>query len=133
MDLEQETENENSEKPAEAKQEVQAAPQAVVASVSEPAAVAKPSATVAVDDPAASLALPELSPERAKLPWYAIHTYAGFESRAKLSLEERVRSAGLQEKFGHIIVPEETVVELQKGEKKTSTRKLFPSYMLVQL
>lgn len=75
----------------------------------------------------------ELEEIQAKLPWYVVHTHSGFEARVKLGLEERIRNAKLQEKFGRIIVPQEKVVELVKGEKKTSTRKFFPGYMLIQL
>ena len=76
---------------------------------------------------------PSLEEIQAKLPWYVVHTHSGFEGRVKLGLEERIRNAKLQTKFGRIIVPQEKVVELVKGEKKTSTRKFFPGYMLIQL
>ncbi len=66
------------------------------------------------------------------IPWYVVHVYSGFEGRVKLSLEERIRNASLQDKFGRIIVPQEKVVELVRGEKKTSTRKFFPGYILIQ-
>ena len=68
-----------------------------------------------------------------KMPWYVVNTYSGMESRAKLSLEERIRSKGFEGKFGGILVPEEHVVELVRGQKKSSTRKFFPGYMLVQM
>ena len=77
--------------------------------------------------------LKELDPERAALPWYAVHTYSGFEMRVKLSLEERIRLHKLEPKFGNILVPEETVVELVRGQKKTSQRKFLPGYILVQM
>jgi transcriptional antiterminator NusG len=76
---------------------------------------------------------PSLEEIQAKLPWYVVHIHSGFEARVKLGLEERIRNAKLQTKFGRIIVPQEKVVELVKGEKKTSTRKFFPGYMLMQL
>ncbi len=76
--------------------------------------------------------LPPLDPERAKHPWYVVHTYSGYELRVKLGLEERIKAANLTQKFGHIVVPQEKVVELVRGEKKTSTRKFFPGYILVQ-
>jgi transcriptional antiterminator NusG len=65
--------------------------------------------------------------------WYAVHTYSGFENKVKKSLEERVRQANLQELFGEILIPMEQVVEMVKGEKKTSKRKFFPGYVLVQM
>lgn len=77
--------------------------------------------------------LKELDPERAALPWYAVHTYSGFEMRVKLSLEERIKLHKLEPKFGNILVPEETVVELVRGQRKTSQRKFLPGYILVQM
>lgn len=65
--------------------------------------------------------------------WYVVHTYSGFEHKAKAALEERIRTLGMQEHFGEILVPAEKVVELVKGRKKTSSRKFFPGYMLVNM
>ncbi|MCL4143514.1 UNVERIFIED_CONTAM: hypothetical protein GTU68_024238 [Idotea baltica] len=76
--------------------------------------------------------LPELDEKRAAYPWYVVHTYSGYEQRAKLSLEERIKSVGATEKFGHVVVPQEKVVEVVRGEKKTSSKKVFPGYMIVQ-
>ena len=78
------------------------------------------------------LSAEELAEKTALYPWFVVHTYSGFEARVKLSLEERIRNAKLQEKFGRIIVPQEQVVELVRGEKKTSSRKFFPGYILIQ-
>lgn len=68
-----------------------------------------------------------------KLKWYVVHTYSGFENRAKKSLEERWKREGLEEFFGEVLVPTENVVELVGGTKRTSKRKFFPGYMLVQM
>lgn len=65
--------------------------------------------------------------------WYVVHTYSGFENKAKKSLEERVRLENLGEFFGEIMIPMEQVVEMVKGEKRTSKRKFFPGYILVQM
>jgi transcriptional antiterminator NusG len=65
--------------------------------------------------------------------WFAVHTYSGFENKAKKSLEDKVRLEGLQEFFGEILIPMEHVVEMVKGEKKTSKKKMMPGYMLVQM
>ena len=67
--------------------------------------------------------------------WYVVHTYSGYENRAKKSLEERIKQAEeLEEFFGEVLIPTENVVELGKGgQKKTSKRKFFPGYMLVQM
>ena len=65
--------------------------------------------------------------------WYVVHTLSGFEYRAKAALEERIKLLGKKELFGEILVPTEKVVELVKGKKKTSSRKFFPGYILVQM
>ena len=67
------------------------------------------------------------------LKWYVVHTYSGHENKAKLSLLDRVRQASLNEKFGDILIPTDTVVELVKGQKRSTTRKFFPGYMFVQM
>ena len=65
--------------------------------------------------------------------WYVVHTYSGFENDVKLSLQERIETAGMQQYFSDILIPEEDVVELVSGEKKTSKRKFFPGYILVRM
>ena len=65
--------------------------------------------------------------------WYVIHTYSGFENKVKLALQEGIAVAGMEEYFDDILIPEEDIVELVKGEKKTSKRKFFPGYVLVRM
>lgn len=65
--------------------------------------------------------------------WYVVNAYSGYEAKVKKALEERIRMLGMESQFGEIRVPEETVVELVRGQKKTSTRKFFPGYVLVQM
>ena len=67
------------------------------------------------------------------LKWYVVHTYSGFENRVKLSLQERIATASMQPFFSDILIPEEDIVELVSGEKKTSKRKFFPGYILVRM
>ena len=65
--------------------------------------------------------------------WYVVHTYSGFENKVKLSLQERIETMGMQAYFSDILIPEEDIVELVSGEKKTSKRKFFPGYILVRM
>ncbi|WJW75060.1 transcription termination/antitermination protein NusG [Thiohalobacter sp. IOR34] len=65
--------------------------------------------------------------------WYVVHAYSGFENQVKRSLEERIARAGLEDKFGEILVPTEEVVEMREGQKRKSERKFFPGYVLVQM
>lgn len=48
-------------------------------------------------------------------------------------MQERVKKAGQEEMFGEILVPTEQVVEMIKGAKKTSSRKFFPGYILLNV
>lgn len=74
------------------------------------------------------------APANPNFKWYVVHTYSGYEKRAKESLEERIRQNNMVDKFGEVLIPTENVVELGKGgQKKTSKRKFFPGYMLVQM
>jgi len=65
--------------------------------------------------------------------WYVVHAYSQYENSVKRSLEEHVRRAGLQDKFGQILVPTEEVVEIRDGQRRTTERKFFPGYVLVQM
>jgi transcriptional antiterminator NusG len=65
--------------------------------------------------------------------WYAVQTYSGHEHKVKAALEERIRASSRRDQFGEILVPQERVVELVKGRRKTSARKFFPGYILVEM
>lgn len=67
------------------------------------------------------------------MKWYIVHTYSGHENKAKLTLLERVRNNNLTDYFGDVLVPTESVMELVKGQRRTTTRKFFPGYMFVQM
>ena len=65
--------------------------------------------------------------------WYVVHTYSQFEKSVHRALLERIQRAGLDDKFGQILVPVEEVVELKSGQKTISERKFFPGYVLVEM
>lgn len=67
------------------------------------------------------------------LRWYIVHVYSGFENKVKKSLEERIAQSGKGSKFGQILVPTEQIVELVKGRRRTSSRKFWPGYLLVEM
>ena len=67
------------------------------------------------------------------LRWYVVHAYSNFEYKVAESLKDRVKLAGLEHKFGDILVPTEEVVEMREGQKRRSERKFFPGYVLVQM
>lgn len=65
--------------------------------------------------------------------WYIVHVYSGFENKVKMALEERITASPYKDKFGEVLVPTEEIVELVKGKRKTSSRKFYPGYILVNL
>jgi transcriptional antiterminator NusG len=67
------------------------------------------------------------------MQWYVVHTYSGFENKAKLALEDSIRRNRMEHRFGEVLVPTEKVVEVKDGQKKTTTRKVYPGYMFVQM
>jgi len=69
----------------------------------------------------------------ADMNWYVVHTYSGYENKAKLALEERIKFHKKETFFGEVIVPEENVVELKNGKKRTTKRRFFRGYILVKM
>ncbi|MFN9708153.1 MAG: transcription termination/antitermination protein NusG [Burkholderiales bacterium] len=65
--------------------------------------------------------------------WYVVHAYSGMEKAVERNLRERIDRAGMQEKFGRILVPTEEVVELRNGKKAVTERRFFPGYVLVEM
>ena len=65
--------------------------------------------------------------------WYVVHAYSGFEKTVQRTLLDRISRAGMQEKFGQILVPVEEVIEMKSGQKNISERKFFPGYVLVEM
>ena len=67
------------------------------------------------------------------LKWYVVHAYSGMEKAVERNIIERISRAGMQDKFGRILVPTEEVVEVKNGVKRTTERKFFPGYVLVEM
>ena len=65
--------------------------------------------------------------------WYVIHTYSGHENKVKDNIQKMVNQSTIKEEFGRLIVPTEEVAEMKKGKKTISTRKFFPSYILIEM
>jgi transcription termination/antitermination protein NusG len=65
--------------------------------------------------------------------WYVVHAYSGFEHQVAKALRERIVRAGMEDRFGEVLVPTEEVVEMRGGQKRKSERKFFPGYVLVQI
>ena len=87
--------------------------------------------TIEEDTPQVSPA--DSQPVETPMQWFVVQAYSGFEKHVQESLREYIRRAGMEDQFGDIEVPTEQVVELRNGQKRTSERKFFPGYVLVNM
>ena len=67
------------------------------------------------------------------MKWYVVQAYSGYENKVKLSLEERIKQAGMEGRFGNILIPKENVQESRGGQRRLSTRTFYPGYIFVQM
>ena len=89
--------------------------------------------TVSENAPAAAPDTPDAPPRNPDLKWYVVHAYSGMEKAVERNIQDRIQRLGMQAKFGRILVPTEEVVELKNGKQRTTERKFFPGYVLVEM
>ncbi len=65
--------------------------------------------------------------------WYVIHTLAGSEHKVKANLERRIASMGMQDQIFRVVVPMEETIEVRRGKKRFTKRKIFPGYVMVEM
>ncbi|MFK4151047.1 transcription termination/antitermination protein NusG [Streptomyces fungicidicus] len=65
--------------------------------------------------------------------WYVIHTYAGYENRVKTNLEQRAVSLNVEDYIFQAEVPQEEVVQIKNGDRKTIKQNKLPGYVLVRM
>ncbi len=65
--------------------------------------------------------------------WYVLHVYSGFENKVAEAIKDKAKKKGLADKVEDIIVPKEDVVEVKRGQKVSTERKVFPGYVLAKL
>jgi transcriptional antiterminator NusG len=65
--------------------------------------------------------------------WYVVHTYSGHENKVRENIQKMINASSIREHFGQIVVPTEEVAEMKKGKKTITTRKFFPSYILIEM
>ncbi|MFF0691737.1 transcription termination/antitermination protein NusG [Streptomyces tendae] len=131
----------------EASVEAEAADDTVVAETDEDAADAEADETAEAADAeagetdAAEADEPDIDPieklrqELRVLPgeWYVIHTYAGYENRVKTNLEQRAVSLNVEDYIFQAEVPQEEVVQIKNGDRKTIRQNKLPGYVLVRM
>ena len=65
--------------------------------------------------------------------WYVVQTYAGYENRVKANLEQRIATMGMEKSIFSVLVPVEEKVFIKEGKSRKVSRKLYPSYVLVEM
>ncbi|MDT0346063.1 transcription termination/antitermination protein NusG [Streptomyces litchfieldiae] len=65
--------------------------------------------------------------------WYVVHTYAGYENRVKTNLEQRAVSLNVEDYIFQVEVPQEEVVQIKNGDRRTIKQNKLPSYVLVRM
>lgn len=71
--------------------------------------------------------------EQKSKQWYVVHAYSGYENFVMREIKTRAEQQDMQEMIGEVVVPSEEVVEMRAGQKRKSTRKFFPGYVLVNM
>ena len=80
-----------------------------------------------------SAAAESAAPTNPDLRWYVVHAYSGMEKAVERNIRESIARAGMDNKFGRILVPTEEVVEMKNGQRRTAERKFFPGYVFVEM
>lgn len=67
------------------------------------------------------------------LKWYVVHTYSGQETKVFQYLNEVIAVGDMNEQFKQVLMPTQDVVQVKNGKKTKTSRKFFPSYVLVEM
>ncbi len=65
--------------------------------------------------------------------WYVVHAYSGSEKKVAESIQEQARQKHMEDLFEEVVVPTEDVVEVRRGQKIASERKLLPGYVIIKM
>ena len=85
------------------------------------------------ESPIDLVAAPAAPATTTPMRWYVVHAYSGMEKAVERNIREAIARAGMENKFGRILVPTEEVVEMKNGQRRTAERKFFPGYVFVEM
>lgn len=69
----------------------------------------------------------------AEAHWYVVHTYSGYENKVKANIDKTIENRHLEDQIIEVRVPMQDVTELKDGVSKTSSKKMFPGYVLINM
>jgi len=65
--------------------------------------------------------------------WYVLHAYSGYEKKVADSIVEQANKLGISEHIEDVSVPTQNIVEVKRGVRVNSERKIFPGYILINM
>lgn len=113
-------------------EEVAAMPDATAPQVAVEATPVAPPVAKRASTPAAPAERPSRPAKPGPMKWYVVQVYSGYEQKVKASLLERIKQASMEPYFGEILIPTETVQDVQ-GRRKVASRTFYPGYIFVQM
>ncbi len=75
----------------------------------------------------------DAAPSGPKANWYVVHTYSGYENKVKANIEKTIENRHLEDEILEVRVPMQDVTEVKNGVRKTSAKKMFPGYVLINM
>ena len=68
-----------------------------------------------------------------KTRWYVLHAYSGYEKKVADSIMDQAKKLGINEHIEDISVPTQNIVEVKRGVRVNTERKIFPGYILIKM
>ena len=65
--------------------------------------------------------------------WYVLHAYSGYEKKVAESILDQANKLGIKEHIEDIPVPTQNIVEVKRGVRVNTERKIFPGYILIKM
>ena len=65
--------------------------------------------------------------------WYVLHAYSGYEQKVADSIVDQASKLGISEHVEEVSVPTQSLVEVKRGVRINSERKIFPGYILIKM
>ena len=65
--------------------------------------------------------------------WYVLHAYSGYEKKVAESILDQANKLGISEHIEDVSVPTQNIVEVKRGIRVNTERKIFPGYILIKM
>ena len=68
-----------------------------------------------------------------KCRWYVLHAYSGYEKKVADSIVDQANKLGISDHIEEVSVPTQNIVEVKRGVRINTERKIFPGYILIKM